>query len=190
MILFFDTETTGKALFKESPSHPNQPHIVQLAILAYEFDEQTFQHQEVACANFIIKPTSAWKLSPEAEAIHGISLEKAQKYGVDIKIGLALLRGLGSQSSLTIGHNVKFDLLMVDIELARLQKQNTQVNTFCTMEAMTNICKLPGKFGFKWPKLQEAYKHAFGKEFEGAHDALADIRATAEIYFWLRKQNV
>jgi hypothetical protein len=55
---------------------------------------------------------------------------------------------------------------------------------------MVNICKLPSKYPgeYKWPRLIEAYRHAFGKDFTGAHDALADVRACKEIYFWLKVQ--
>ena len=50
------------------------------------------------------------------------------------------------------------------------------------------MCQLPGKFAgkFKWPNLQEAHQHAFGKPFDGAHDAMADLRACKDVYFWLK----
>jgi hypothetical protein len=52
------------------------------------------------------------------------------------------------------------------------------------MLAMTKKCNLPGRFGKpKWPKLQEAYKWCFNKEFDKAHDAMADIRACKEVFF-------
>jgi len=37
--------------------------------------------------------------------------------------------------------------------------------------------------------LSEAYRHAFGKDFDGAHDAMSDIRATKDVYFWITKQS-
>lgn len=92
-----------------------------------------------------------------------------------------------------VAHNIDFDLFIMDGEFYRAAggiKSWGKVNeTFCTMKAMTQICKLPGKYSdFKWPKLQEAHKHAFGAEFDGTHDALADMRACARIYFWLQNQ--
>ena len=62
--------------------------------------------------------------------------------------------------------------------------------TYCTMNEMTDVCKLPGKFAgkYKWPKLQEAYRHAFGKDFDGAHDALADASPARNSTFWLNPQ--
>jgi len=62
-------------------------------------------------------------------------------------------------------------------------------DSFCTMKAMTGVCKLPGMYDdYKWPKLTEAYRHCYGKEMEGAHDALADVRGCAEVYRWLVAQ--
>jgi hypothetical protein len=57
------------------------------------------------------------------------------------------------------------------------------------MQEMTPICQLPGngRFGakFKWPKLQEAYYHCFSKNFDDAHDSLADVTATSKVFKWL-----
>lgn len=44
-----------------------------------------------------------------------------------------------------------------------------------------------GMKGFKSPNLQEAYKHFFGVEFEGAHDAMADVRACKDVFFKLKE---
>jgi DNA polymerase III subunit epsilon len=57
------------------------------------------------------------------------------------------------------------------------------------MQDMTDICCLPSPWGkgYKWPKLHEAHRHCFGKEFEDAHDALADVRACAKVFFWLQQ---
>jgi hypothetical protein len=61
------------------------------------------------------------------------------------------------------------------------------------MKASTDLCKLPSQFkrgGYKWPKLQEAYKHFFGEEFASAHDAMADLRACRRVFFHLLKEKV
>ena len=43
-----------------------------------------------------------------------------------------------------------------------------------------------GKPG-KWPKLEELHIKLFGCNFEGAHDALDDVRATAKCFFELKR---
>ena len=42
--------------------------------------------------------------------------------------------------------------------------------------------KAPGKRGYKWPTLQEAFTHFTGAPFVGAHGAMADAQACREVY--------
>ncbi len=60
----------------------------------------------------------------------------------------------------------------------------------CTMKTSTNYCKLPGKYGYKYPTLTELYMKLFGKELKDAHDALVDINATAECFWELKRLGV
>lgn len=52
-----------------------------------------------------------------------------------------------------------------------------------------DLCKLPGRYpgNYKWPKLIELHNHLFGCDFEGAHDALDDVKATVKCFFELKK---
>lgn len=52
---------------------------------------------------------------------------------------------------------------------------------------LTEKQKACGFGGYKNPNLQEAYKHFFGVEFEGAHDAMADVRACRDVFFKLNE---
>ena len=60
----------------------------------------------------------------------------------------------------------------------------------CTMQSSTDYCALPGKFGYKWPKLQELHQRLFGNRFEEAHDAAADISATYRCFCRLRDLDI
>jgi DNA polymerase III subunit epsilon len=188
MILFFDTETTGKADFKAPVRSPRQPYLVQLAaILTDESGE------EMSSLNVIIKP-NGYTIPEDAAAIHGITQSIAMEYGVARLQALPLFLDLLKISKRIVAHNLKFDSLVMQIEFARScfpDKPLFDPVQICTMSLMTPHCAIPNSYGFpdfKWPKLQEAYRHAFGKEFEGAHDALADVKACKEIYFWLKKK--
>lgn len=186
MKLFFDTETTGKANFKAEPWANGQPRLVQLAALLVND-----KGEEVSHANLIIKP-EGFEIPDEAAKIHGITTEMAYDCGVSLKAALSVFHYWWEASAMVICHNVSFDIFIMDGEFHRFfktDKWQKHIQTFCTMRSMTDICQLPGKYGkYKWPKLQEAYKHAFGEEFDGAHDALADVRACARIYFWMMDQ--
>jgi DNA polymerase III epsilon subunit-like protein len=64
---------------------------------------------------------------------------------------------------------------------------------FCTMKEAVDHCKLPNPKRpgtYKWPSLQEAYQILIdSKGFSGAHDAMADARATYELYRVLRRNS-
>jgi DNA polymerase-3 subunit epsilon len=179
MILFFDSETTGKADFRADADAPHQPRLVQLAaILA---DDNGI---ELASLSVIIKPVG-YEIPPESTAIHGISHDLATRAGVGEITATHMFDQLLIQSTVAAAHNFDFDKLILSRGSQIRAKRLAQSN-YCTMHAMTPICRLPGRYGdYKWPKLQEAYRFAFGKEFDGAHNALADVRACKEIYFWL-----
>lgn len=182
--LFFDTETTGKADFRSEPDSDFQPRIVQLGALLCDENEQ-----EIASLNLVVCPIV--DIPEEASAIHGITNEIARSRGVPIFHALMIFAALKRQANLMVAHNIDYDDFVVKGESFRHGSELVDVAGFCTMKSMTPVCKIPGKYGdFKWPKLAEAYQHAFGKELVGAHDAMTDLRATKDLFFWLKKQEV
>ena len=61
---------------------------------------------------------------------------------------------------------------------------------FCTMLNTVEIVKIPGRKGYKWPKLDEAYRILVDPDgFEGAHDALADVKACRKVFYNLKKED-
>jgi DNA polymerase-3 subunit epsilon len=186
MILFFDTETTGKCDFGAEPDAEHQPRLVQLgALLTDELGN------ELASVDLIIKP-NGFEIPLAASSIHGITTGLALKCGVEELAALHVFDQLLMQSELAVAHNFDFDRVVMS-RGSRIRADRLVRDNFCTMRAMTPICKIPNQYGYddyKWPRLQEAYRHAFECDFDGAHDAMADVRACAEIFFWLRKQPV
>lgn len=187
MILFFDTETTGKADFNALPSAPHQPRLVQFGALLTDDSGK-----ELASVNLIIRP-DGFEIPKQASDVHGITTETALGLGVDCSVARHVFRRFWNACEMIVAHNTQFDLLIMDGELFRTagcaKPWGEPRRTFGTMKAMTPVCKLPGNYGdYKWPRLQEAHKHAFGTEFDGAHDAMADVRACARVYFWLMAQ--
>jgi DNA polymerase-3 subunit epsilon len=183
--LFLDTETTGKALHKAPPNHPDQPRIVQLAAILYDTDRRV-----VSEFNTLIKP-EGFTIPADAAAIHGISTEQADTYGLKIGTALGVLCQLIKRSRLIVAHNMAFDSLLIHSELCRIKNADflalfMGVERHCTMEASTNIIKIPSPYRageYKWPKLIEAHQHFLGRGFDGAHDASADTKACAAVYF-------
>lgn len=179
--LYFDTETTG---FPQKPNTPDEacPHIVQLAAILVDDAEG-----EVASMNVIVRP-EGWTVPKEAADVHGITTEKAEAFGIPIKVALATFSNLVRVSEQVVAHNFEFDRKLVAYEVDRLGRIHRieEKPQFCTMLATVDLCKLPGRYGkFKWPKLMEAHEILLGEGFDGAHDALADVRACQRLHAYL-----
>lgn len=184
-ILVFDTETTGKAFFKLGPDHPSQPYPVQLAAVMFEND------REVATLLCLIEPHN-WTISKEVSDIHGITEDEARSNGIPLRTAAHAFWWLVSKADLLVAHNVDFDLLVMRTAFSRMQMEDNLVTKprFCTMRTSTDICQLPGPYGYKWPKLGELYQFAFNEPLVDAHDAMVDLRATWRCYKWLRDRLV
>lgn len=177
LYLFFDTETTGKALFGKPATEPAQPHLMQLAmVMANEKKDVLFQMSS------LVRIGNA-HVEPEAEAVHGISGEEANGYGLHPKAAASIFERYAKLADVHVGHNVDFDELIMRIVSERNGVAMPALNKFCTMRKNTDVLKLPGKYGFKWPRLDETYRHYFETDFENAHDAMADCRACMDIFY-------
>lgn len=187
MYLYFDTETSGLPAREGSPL-TLQPHIVQLAALLVD---DTFT--EIASFSTLIRP-EGWVIDPGAEKVHGISHEKATRYGISIRSAMSTFVQFSRCATIGVAHNIAFDEKLIRYELERFEQPDhlALLKRECTMLASTNVVRItnPNRGGFKWPKLGEAYKHFFNEELEGSHDALVDVRACARIHKHLIKNNL
>jgi DNA polymerase III epsilon subunit-like protein len=188
--LFFDTETTGLPDNYNAPYTDvnNWPRLVQLAWILYHDDAQ------VAQGDFLIKP-EGFIIPTESSDIHNHDHEKCMDEGVDLKTALNDFWDDIGHSDVLIAHNIDFDKNIVGCEYHRAGAERHAKSfmikpMFCTRKASTEFCKLPGKYGFKWPKLEELYLVLFSEELENTHDALVDSEATAKCYFELKRRGI
>lgn len=194
MIFLYDTETTGLPDFKSPSDSEHQPHIVQFAALLID----PVTRVERASIDLIVRP-DGWTIPDEVAEIHGITNEIAMACGVPELTVVNLFLALRSQTTLEVAHNISFDRRIMRIAMLRHGMTREDVEAieaaaaFCTMKESTSIMHLPPSpkmvaAGFikpKPPKLEEAYEFFFGETMEGAHNALADVRACARVYFHL-----
>lgn len=186
-VLIFDTETTGP--------DPLTARLVQLGAIL--MDENG---KERAVIDLMVRP-DGFAVPEEAAKIHGISTETALSTGVPLAVAAALLNNLAKQATLVVGHNVSYDITVMNSEIVRLGKQReaalSRLPVFCTKEESSPIMKMPptermvqAGFGhrFKPPTLSEAYLFFMKKELQDAHSALVDVRACLEIYKILKKE--
>jgi DNA polymerase III subunit epsilon len=186
MYLFFDTETTGLPNNWSAPLTDGDawPRLIQLAWIATDKEGN-----KIAGASHIIKPVG-FEIPEEASRIHGITTKIATSIGESLPMVLNVLHHQISACQVVIGHNIDFDCSIIGAEFIRegLPAIRPVKPRFCTMKSSTDLCKIPGPRGYKWPKLIELHRHLFGVDFEGAHNALADIEATAKCFWELRRR--
>lgn len=189
--LFFDTETTGlpKNYNASAEDVDNWPRIIQLAYMTFNANGEVLKSY---CR--LIKP-DGWEIPKEEFWINnGYSTEKSIELGVPIRQALEELISERRDATHTIAHNISFDSKIVRAEMFRLNDRTEFTgHKICTMHSSTAYCKIPyrnGRKGNKWPTLTELYESLFNKQFENAHDALADVRACAESFFELTKRKV
>lgn len=185
--LIFDTETTGLPLRDNAPVEDldNWPRMVQLA---WQVHDRLGKF--VDARNYIIKPDN-FTIPYSAEKVHGISTEKAQKEGTDLSKVLDVFVKDLENSRLIAGHNIEFDIKVLAAEFLRAGRQNLLEDKpfLCTKIESTDYCALPGGRGgkFKWPNLLELHRKLFSEDFDEAHNASADVEATARCFFELAR---
>jgi DNA polymerase III subunit epsilon len=188
MYMFFDTETTGMPRNYKAPLSDlnNWPRLVQIAWLLVEDSAK-----EIENAEYIIKP-DGFTIPKDAAKIHGITTEMARQDGIELETVLNAIEPIVKGAKLLVAHNMQYDEKILGAEFLRAGYTNPleTKKRKCTMQAATNYCRLPGPYGFKWPTLQELHLKLFRKSFEGAHTALADVRACAACYFELKRLKI
>jgi len=191
MYLIFDTETTGLPKKWNAPvsDSDNWPRCIQLA---WQLHDETGKLS--SNNSFLIKPEN-FDIPFESEKVHGVSTALAMKDGLGLKEVINRFLIDLKKSKYLVGHNVKFDINIIGAELYRLgivsNFSQLKVIDTCT-EITANLCKLPGgRSGkFKFPTLIELHDFLFSDSFEHAHNASADVEATARSFFELIRTDI
>lgn len=205
LVAFYDTETSGLPDFKVPSEAPHQPHIVDIAVILYD-DEQD---QVIEQFEAMVKP-DGWVIPDEVAAIHGITTAIALEQGTHAEHdALWGTMQLLDRAEKRCGHNQSFDQRILRIALMRYgfgapgweglssDQKREEADQFkarpalCTMKLATPIIALPATPAMirtgkgKWhknPNLQEAHERFLGEKFEGAHRAMTDAQACLRIY--------
>lgn len=191
MFLIFDTETTGLPRDKHAPltDFDNWPRAVQLAWQLHHSDGELIE-----TGNMIIRP-DGFTIPFNAAKVHGITTEYAQKNGKPVSEVLEAFSVALTKAKYLVGHNVTFDLSILGAEYLRLNNENP-LEKFLNIDTCTELtagfCALPGGRGgkFKLPNLEELHRRLFDEGFGDAHNAAADVEATARCFLELLRLEV
>lgn len=190
-ILFFDLETSGIPE-RNSPYNIIQKYdnarILQIYFCVYEIItlknyKKIFEYDSYVDVDFEIKNSD----------IHGITKE-ISKGGKKIEIIINEITEHFLNTDIIVSHNIDFDMNILKSEfyralkIIRLENINKK-QTFCTMKEMKNIIKLPGKYDFKYPSLEELYFFLFNKKISRQkHSAIEDTNILVQCFFEMLKK--
>jgi len=194
-LLFFDTETSGIPRHRRAgfTDPENWPRLVQVAwaICGEDGREETAQEH-------LIQP-EGFAIPLDATRIHGITTARATQEGIPLADATGrFLAALEFPTLTLVAHNLDFDRNVIAAEFCRLGRPRPAIERAlfdpparCTMQESTAYCRIPGARGrSKWPTLDQLHRRLFGTGVDGAHGALADVRATARCFFELRRRGV
>lgn len=193
--LFFDTETSGFMSKKTTFDHPDQAWCIQIgAILSTS--EMILREMNV------LIQANGRAINYHAQQIHGITVERADTDGILELSACEEFAELLLKTPLLVCHNFDFDWIFIyqlmQRNLDELSDEHRarfyiEYESFCTMKnpaVKTFVDARNVKGHKKWPKLSELHQKLFGADFEGAHDAMADIQATRRCYYELINQGI
>ena len=188
MYLIIDCETTGLPKERNAPIQDvdNWPRVVQIAWALY--DETRTVLETVAC---LIRP-EGFVVPDDVQRIHNITTERALSEGRNLEETLQALALAAAKAKVLVAHSLDFDVNVISAEYLRsgLELPFGGKKRICTMRQSAGFCGIAGKYGFKWPKLSQLHQKLFGRDFDEAHDAGADVAACARCFFALKDRGV
>lgn len=190
MYLIYDTETTGLPNNFNAPvtDSDNWPRMVQIAWQLHDATGKLMENE-----NLIIRP-DGFDIPYNAAKIHGITTEKAHSEGVPLTEALEKFRNVLKKTRVIVGHNISFDQNIVGAEFFRMNLNYEELNMplIDTMNVSVDFCALAGGRGggFKYPNLGELHEKLFSEKFDEAHNASADVNATARCFMELLRLEI
>lgn len=194
--MIFDFETTGMIDRNLPPEAPEQPDIVQMAMVLCEgVGEGDFAVRRGL--SFIVRPPFK-TIHPKARAVHKIGPEEIDRFEVPLGLALDQFADMVGRADVLVAFNLPFDAMVARTAWHRsgrgdLRELLVGKRALCAMRAATPLCKIPNPRGrhredWKWPSLSEATEFFFGERLVKAHDALADVTATARIFYEIERR--
>jgi DNA polymerase-3 subunit epsilon len=188
VILVLDTETTG-LLKAGTRDFVEAPGICQIGALVMQpmGDDQWEAWETVRSLDLLINPEKPnWE--DDAIKTHGITPEKVKDAPTFFE-AFDQIAEIARGCTYWAGYNIDFDRDILAFQLQRYGFERSfpwPRHTYDVLKVAAKKLDMQGKRGQKWPTLQEAYEGVFGEQFSGAHNAFADVQATARLvqHWW------
>lgn len=173
--LVFDTETTG-LIKNRTLKLDRQPEIIEW--FSCLTDLKTGR-QSRTC-EFLVKPSQP--ISAEITKITGITNAMVENMHPMKVVGQRFIAEV-HKADVVIGHNVRFDMDMLEIEAERYGWKIKWPRTICTIEETIHMK------GYRL-NLSALHELLFGEAFKGAHRAAEDVKALIRCCVQLHKQGL
>jgi DNA polymerase-3 subunit alpha len=159
--LLYDTETTG-LIANRTIKIERQPEVIEfygcLADLATGEIEEELE--------LLIRPTRS-EITAKITQITGIDYPMVEDKPPFREVADQIARMIEA-APVIIGHNIAFDVEIVDIEFERIGRTLTWPPVLCTVEQTVHVL---GHF----QNLSSLHEHLLGRKLEGAHRAKNDV---------------
>ena len=162
-LVCFDTETTGLDVQRD--------WIIQLSLV--KVDARTFE--EVGACDWYIKPSGAYTIAPEAQAVHHITREVLEREGVALKDVYPQMMAFLQDCDILSYNGNGFDARILYYNLQR-EGLTIDYDNYRFYDAYLIEMARTSR------RLTDVYRRYYGKEFDDAHNSLADVRATIAVF--------
>ena len=162
-LVCFDTETTGLDVQRD--------WIIQLSLV--KVDARTFE--EVGACDWYIKPSGAYTIAPEAQAVHHITREVLEREGVALKDIYPQMMAFLQDCDILSYNGNGFDARILYYNLQR-EGLSIDYDAYRFYDAYLIEMARTSR------RLTDVYRRYYGKEFDDAHNSLADVRATIAVF--------
>ena len=160
-IVAFDVETTG--------TDHNKDSIIQLAAVKFDKD---FNRLDSYCC--YVKPMEDFEIAPGALEKHALTKEFILENGIPSKEVMEAFNRFCEDCDMLSYNGNNFDIKFIDKEMRAAGIEFSLDRVFydsMRLEAMLNP-----------RRLEIIYKNYTGRDLEDAHNALADVNATIEVF--------
>jgi DNA polymerase III epsilon subunit-like protein len=183
LYLIVDIETSG--LPQKTANGTNYPEIIQIAWVVTNKKGLVLKKNSIIIETDFIKENNF-------SSIVNIDFEVARKVMFPLQHALKKLTEDIKICDYVVSHNTDFDLSILGHYYTKLYGINplSRKATICTMKSTVNYCKIPNKFGYKFPKLSELYNKLFDYEVKNSHNAEIDVLHTLKCFKKLKSINV
>ncbi len=159
-LIFFDIESTGTNVLRDK--------ILQIALVKYEVGKE--EPKELM---LMINP--GIPIHPEAMKVHGITPDMLRNKPTFAQVASELLEFIGD-ADLSGYNSNRFDIPMLMEEFARVGEE-FDISKRKTIDVQRIFYKMEPR------TLTAAYRYyCNGAKMENAHDAMADVKATIEVF--------